>query len=171
MPVSMYTISIPVFIRTLTGASGCLDRATAHAAEHNLDMNFILNMRLYPNMFSYKRQVQQATMLSAAASCALAEIKFQEMPNTEEDVPQLKARIANTIELLGRIPSDQIDGREEKDVTIRVGSRDRSFNGQGLLLDFILPNFYFHCTTAYDILRHCGVPLQKRDFTGAPNRP
>src|SRR5215208_3629678 len=108
MPVSMYTISIPVFIRTLAGTLGCLDKAVAHAAEHNLDMNFILNMRLYPNMFSYKRQVQQATMLAAAAGCALADIEFREMPNTEEEVSQLKARIANTIDLLGRIRSDQI---------------------------------------------------------------
>lgn len=170
MPVSMYKVSIPIFIQFIESMSDCLSKAAAHAEAQKLDIDFILNMRLHPNMFSYKRQLQQATMLAGIAVAALASTEPPAMPNTENDVEALKRRLAATISYLSEFRGDQIDGTEEKPVTITLGGRDREFSGQQLLLNFILPNFYFHCTTAYDILRHCGVPLAKRDFMGNPVR-
>jgi Domain of unknown function (DUF1993) len=90
------------------------------------------------------------------------------MPNTEASFAELKTRLAKTIEYCKTFKPAQIDGTEDKDITIKLGANERKFSGQGLLQNFILPNFYFHCTTAYDILRHCGVELGKRDFMGTP---
>ena len=90
------------------------------------------------------------------------------MPNTETSFAELKARLAKTIDYCKTFTPAQIDGTEDKDITIKLGANERKFTGQGLLQNFILPNFYFHCTTAYDILRHCGVELSKRDFMSTP---
>ncbi len=170
MPVSMYTISVPIFIQFVGGLSDCLSKAATHAAERNIDIDFILNMRLSPDMWPYKRQLQQATLLPCLAVAALAGVQPRSMPNSETDVDALRQRLSTTISCLSEFRSDQIDGTEDKPVTIVLGGRDRSFSGQQLLLTFILPNFYFHCATAYDILRHCGLSLAKRDFMGTPVR-
>src|SRR5207302_9560534 len=99
---------------------------------------------------------------------ALAGVTMPDMPNTETTLAELKARLAKTIDFVKGFKPAQIDGTEDKDITLTFGSNERKFKGQGLLLNFILPNFYFHCTTAYDLLRHCGVELGKRDFMGTP---
>ena len=93
------------------------------------------------------------------------------MPNTETSFAELKARLAKTIDFAKAFKPAQIDGTEDKDITLKLGTNERKFTGQALLLNFILPNFYFHCTTAYDLLRHCGVELAKRDFMSTPVEP
>ena len=168
MTVSMFKISVPIFVQHLTALSGVIDKTVAHIEAKQLDPNFFLNMRLYPDMYAFTRQVQQATSHAVRAVSALAGAEPINLPNTEASFPELKARIAKTLDYVKGFKAAQIDGTEDKDITLKMGSGERKFTGQGLLLNFILPNFYFHCTTAYDILRHCGIELGKRDFMGTP---
>lgn len=166
MTVSMYQISVPIFVQLLTALSGVLDKAAAHAEANRIDPSFLLNMRLYPNMYTMARQVQQATMHAARVCAGLAGVPALDLPNSETSFPELKERIVRTIDFLKRFTPAQIDGTEEK--MIKLG--ERQLPGQVMLLNRVFPHFYFHCTTAYDILRHCGVPLVKSDFMGAPVR-
>jgi hypothetical protein len=168
MTVSMYKISVPIFVQFLTAQSGCIDKAVAHIEGKQLDSNFFLNMRFFPDMYNYARQVQQASTHAARACSALAGVPMPDMPNTETSFAELKARLAKTIDFVKGFKPAQIDGTEDKDITLKLGNNERKFTGQGLLLNFILPNFYFHCTTAYDLLRHCGIELGKRDFMSTP---
>ena len=102
------------------------------------------------------------------ACSALSGAEMPNMPNAETNFAELKSRLAKTIDYVKGFKPAQIDGTEDKDITLKLGTNERKFTGQALLLNFILPNFYFHCTTAYDILRHCGIELGKRDFMGTP---
>jgi hypothetical protein len=168
MTISMYKVSVPIFVQLLTALSAVLDKAAAHAEAKQLDPAFLLNMRLYPDMYPLVRQVQQATTHAMRACSALVGAEPLNLPNTEASFPELKARLAKTIDYVKGFKPAQIDGTEDKDITLKLGANERKFSGQGLLLNHILPNFYFHCTTAYDILRHCGIELGKRDFMGTP---
>ena len=169
MPVSMYTVSIPVFIQHLNGLSGVLDKAAAHAAARKIKDEDLLAMKLAPDMFPLLRQVRVATDHAVSAAARLAGRELPKFANDETTIPQLKDRIAKTIEFLKGVKADEIDGTEEKDIKITFpNGNTREFKGQGLLLGNSLPNFYFHVTTAYDILRQCGVELGKRDFMGTP---
>jgi hypothetical protein len=168
MTVSMYKVSVPIFMQLLAAQSACIDKAVAHIEAKQLDPAFFLGMRLFPDMYPYARQVQQASTHAARCCSALAGTEMPSMPNTEASFAELKTRLNKTIEYCKTFKPAQIDGTEDKDITIKLGSNERKFTGYGLLQNFILPNFYFHCTTAYDILRHCGVELGKRDFMGTP---
>ena len=168
MTVSMYKISVPIFVQLLTALSACLDKAAAHAEAKQIDPAFLINMRLAPDMFPLWRQVQQATAHSIRACSALAGTEALNIPGTDASFADLKARLAKTIDYVKSFKPAQIDGTEDKDITLKFGANERKFTGQGLLLNHVLPNFYFHCTTAYDILRHCGIELGKRDFMGTP---
>ena len=168
MTISMYKVSVPIFVQFLTAQSGCIDKLAAVCEAKQLDPNFFLNMRLYPDMYPYVRQVQQASTHAARCCSALAGVPMPDMPNTEASFAELKARLARTIDFVKGFKPAQIDGTEDKEITIKLGANERKFNGQSLLLNFILPNFYFHCSTAYDILRHCGIELAKRDFMSTP---
>ena len=169
MAVSMYTVSIPVFIQHLNGLNTVLDKAAGWAAARKVNETDLLNMRLSPDMFNLARQVRAATdhALNAAARLSGKEpLKFE---NDETTIPQLKDRMAKTIDYLKSIKQAEIDGTETKDISITFPSgQTRQFTGQSLLLGNSLPNFYFHTTTAYDILRQCGVEIGKRDFMGIP---
>ena len=168
MPISMYKSSVPIFVQFLTGQSNCIDKAVAHIEAKQLDANFLFNDRVYPDMYPYSRQVQQATTHAMRCCNALAGSEMPNMPMTETNFAELKARVDKVIEHVKGFKPNQIDGTEDKDITIKLGSNERKFTGQTLLLNFILPNFYFHCTTAYDLLRHCGIELAKRDFMSQP---
>jgi hypothetical protein len=168
MAISMFKVSVPIFVQHLTALSNVLDKAAAHAEAKQLDVSFLLGMRLFPDMYPLSRQVQQATAHAMRACSALSGAAPLDMPNTETTIPELKARIAKTIDYVKGFKPAQIDGTEDKDITLKLGANERKFTGQGLLLNHILPNFYFHCTTAYDIVRHCGIELGKRDFMGTP---
>jgi uncharacterized protein len=169
VPVSMYTISIPVFIQHLNGLSTVLDKATAWAAARKVNEVDLLNMRLSPDMFNLARQVRAATDHAANAAGRLSGKELLKFANDETTIAQLKDRIAKTIDYLKGVQHSDIDGTEDKDINITFPSgQTRQFTGQSLLLGNSLPNFWFHTTTAYDIIRQCGVEIGKRDFMGAP---
>jgi hypothetical protein len=168
MPISMYKSSVPIFIQFLTGQAGCIDKAEAHIAAKQLDANYLLATRFFPDMYHYARQVQQASTHAARCCSALAGVEMPNMPNTETSFAELKSRLARTIDFCKGFKPAQIDGTEDKEITLKLGNNERKFTGQTLLLNFILPNFYFHCTTAYDLLRHNGIELAKRDFMSTP---
>src|SRR5437667_7880125 len=168
MTVSMYKISVPIFVQYPTALSVCLDKAAAHAEAKQIDPAFLLSMRLAPAMFSLARQVQQAPEHAIRACSALSGTESLSIPGTDASFADLKTRLAKTIDYVKGFKPAQIDGTEDKEITLKLGANERKFTGQGLLLNHVLPNFYFHCTTAYDILRHCGIDVGKRDFMGTP---
>ena len=168
MTISMYKVSVPIFVQLLTALSAVLGKAAAHAEAKQIDPAFLLGMRLYPDMYPLVRQVQQATAHPIRACSALAGSEALSLPNTETSFAELESRLANTITYVKGFRPEQIDGTEDKEIVLKFGTNERRFTGQGLLLNHVLPNFYFHTTTAYDILRHCGVELGKRDFMGTP---
>ena len=166
MAVSMYPISVPVFVKHLNGLAGCLKKAQALYAEKKFDEGTLLNYRLFPDMFSFARQVQAATDHAKNCTALLSGIEAPKYDDSEKSLADLIGRVEKTIAFLNTIKPGQIDGTEEKPVTVKMRDRELNFKGQELLLNRSLPNFYFHCTTAYDILRHNGVELGKRDFMG-----
>lgn len=167
MPVSMHQVSLPVFVRHLNGLAGCLKKAQALYAGKKYDENTLLSYRFYPDMFSFARQVQAATDHARTCAALLAGVEAPKYEDSEKSLADLIARVEKTIAWLGAIKPEQIDGSEGKAVTLKMRDRELSFKGLELLLNRSLPNFYFHCTTAYDILRHNGVEIGKRDFMGA----
>jgi hypothetical protein len=167
MTLSMYQASVPVLQRTLAALSAVLDKAAAHATQRKIEPSVLLSTRLFPDMFPLVRQVQLAADFAKGAGARLAGIEVPKFADDETSLDQLKARIAKTLDFLKTLKPAQIDGSEGRDVTIPVGGgQQRTFKGQPYLLHFALPNFFFHVTTAYDILRHCGVEIGKRDFIG-----
>jgi hypothetical protein len=167
--ISLYQISVPIFVQFLTSLSAVLDKAAAFAEAKKVDPSVLLNTRLTPDMFPLLRQVRAATDHAINGAGRLAGAELPTFANTEATIPELKERIAKTIEFLKGLKPAQIDGTEGKEIKITFPSgATREFTGQSLLLNNSLPNFYFHCTTAYDILRQCGVELGKRDFMGTP---
>jgi hypothetical protein len=165
----MYTVSIPVFIQHLNGLNTVLDKAASWVAARKMNEADLLNMRLSPDMFNLARQVRAATDHAMNATARLSGKEPLKFANDETTIPQLKDRIAKAIDYLKSVKQTEIDGTETKDISITFPSgQTRQFTGQSLLLGNSLPNFYFHTTTAYDILRQCGVEIGKRDFIGTP---
>ena len=160
MPVSMYTVSIPIFIQHLNGLNAVLDKAATWAAARKVNEADLLNMRLSPDMFNLTRQVQAATDHAANAAGRLSGKELLKFTNDETTIAQLKDRIAKTIDYLKSVKQSEIDGTEDKDISITFPSfQTRQFTGQSLLLGNSLPNFWFHTTTAYDIVRQCGIEV------------
>lgn len=169
MTVSMYQASAPIFVQFLTSLSAILDKAAAHAEAKKIDPAVLLSTRLYPDMFPLARQVGEANRHAVSACARLAAVEPPVFPTTDPSIPELKERIAKAIDFVKSFKPAQIDGTDDKEIVIKFPSgAERQFTGQSLLLNFSLPNFYFHVTTAFDILRHCGVEIGKRDFMGTP---
>jgi len=169
MTISLHKASAPIFVQFLTSLSAVLDKAAAHAEAKKIDPAVLLNTRLTPDMYPLLRQVREATNHAASACGRLAGADPPTFTNAEASIPDLKERIAKTIDFIKGLKPAQIDGTEDKEITFKFPSgAERKFTGQALLLNFCLPNFYFHYTTAYNILRHCGVEIGKRDFMGTP---
>ena len=162
----MYTASVPVFIQHLNGLSSVLDKAAAYAAARKINEADLLNMRLSPDMFNLTRQVRAATDQAANTAGRLSGKELLKFANDEITIAQLKERITKTIAYLKSVKASEVDGTEGKDISIASPNGNRQFTGQSLLLGNALPNFYFHATTAYDIIRQCGVELGKGDFMG-----
>ncbi len=167
MTVSMYGISVPVFSARLTALSGVLSTAEANALERKIDPQVFLAARLAPDMFALTSQVQIATDHAKGAASRLAGRDVPKYEDTERSFEELQARITRTLDHLKSFAPGDIDGSEDRIVELKLGRRELSLPGLQYLLDVAMPNFYFHATTAYDILRHNGVPLGKRDFLGA----
>jgi hypothetical protein len=167
MTLSMYQASIPVLTKTLINLSNILAKGESHAVEKKIDPAVFVQARLYPDMYPLPRQVQIATDVAKGCASRLAGLEPPQYDDTETSFAELQARIAKTIAYLETFSPEQIDGAEKKTVTLKVGGRDKTFEGLPYLLDFVLPNVYFHTATAYAILRHLGVELGKADFLGS----
>jgi hypothetical protein len=168
MQISMYSTSVPVLARALRNLSAVLRKGEAHAAARNIDPSVLLGYRLAPDMFPLTRQVQIASDTAKGCVARLAGVEVPSYPDDETTFAQLQARIERTIAFVEGFQPAQIDGSEDKPVTLKMRSGDVNFNGLQYLLGFVLPNVFFHCTAAYAILRHCGVEVGKKDFLGAP---
>lgn len=166
MALSMYAASVPVFTRQLKALDAILGKAAAYAEARKFDPAVLLTARLYPDMFTMTRQVQIATDSAKGAAARLAGLPVPSFPDTEATFPELKARIAKTLAFVQGFGPNDIDGSETRDVTLTVGGQEIRFKGEAYLVHFVLPNFYFHAATAYDIVRSFGVPVGKRDFLG-----
>jgi hypothetical protein len=164
----MYHASVPVFIQLLGGLKGVIEKAEAHASGHKWDENTVLNERLYPDMFTLARQVRQAAehALGAARVAGIDPIAFPTVPVLDNSYAEMKARIDKTIDFLKGLQPSQLDGKEDSQVTITQGGQARNFRAQNYLYHLAMPNFYFHTTTAYNILRSLGIEIGKRDFMG-----
>lgn len=168
MAISMYRASVPVFLQMLPAISGCLDKGAAYAAAKKIDPTVLLQSRLFPDMYPLVRQVQIAADFAKGSVARLAGVEPPKFDDTEATIDELKARIAKTVAFVKEFRPSQIDGSEERDITLPLGGQTRSFKGEAYLIGFALPNFFFHATTAYDILRHNGVELTKADYMRAP---
>jgi hypothetical protein len=166
--ISMYQTSVPRFASMLRNLSAILDKAQAHAEARKIDPAVLTNLRLYPDMLPMKRQVQIACDSAKSVVARLADVEVPKHEDTEETFADLKARIAKTIDFIQTVKPAQVDGTEEKNIHLKLGSREVDYKGMQYLLGHALPNFYFHVATAYDILRHNGVEIGKRDFLGNP---
>ena len=166
MAVSMYQASVPVFVKTLGNLAAILDKAAAFASAKKVEESVLLGLRLAPDMFSLARQVQQATVHAKGAAARLAGMEPPSIDSTGASIAEYKACIGKVIDFLNTLKPEQIDGSEGRDVTLKMGPTTISFKGQAYLLHFALPNFFFHVTTAYGILRHAGVEVGKRDYIG-----
>jgi uncharacterized protein len=166
MSLSMYQASIPAFVQMLNNLSAFIDKAEAHARSREIDPEVLLNYRLAPDMLPFVRQIQIAADLAKGAAARLAGVEVPKHDDTEKTFADLKARLDKTVMFVQSVQPNDIDGSEDRDINLTLGEHTMSFKGQPYLVHFVMPNFYFHCTTAYDILRHCGVELGKRDFIG-----
>lgn len=166
MSLSVHAITVPVFARALTNLSSILDKAAAHCEQKKIDPTVLLNMRLSPDMFPLTRQVQIACDFAKGAAARLAAQPVPKWDDTEASIADLKSRIARTIEFVQSMPAAQIDAAPGRSVTMTMRGEDKSFESMTYLLQLALPNFWFHTTTAYAILRHAGVEIGKRDFIG-----
>jgi len=168
MNISMYQASAPRFANILKNLSALLDKAQAHCEAKKIDPSAITADRLYPDMFPFTRQVQIACDTAKGVVARLAGVTVPKHEDTEQTLDELKARIAITVDFVRSFRPEQLDGTEDKDVTLKLGQREVTWKGMQYLLGHALPNFYFHVATAYGILRHNGVPLGKRDYLGNP---
>ena len=168
MSISMYQASVPRFINILGNLSNILDKAQAHVDARKIDDAALTAFRLYPDMLPMTFQVQVATDTAKGVVARLAGIEIPKYEDNEKTLAELKARVGKTIEFLRTITPAQVDGTEDKDIVIKRGDKETRYKGMQFLLGHAVPNFYFHVTTTYDILRHNGVEIGKRDYIGNP---
>ncbi|HKT30913.1 MAG TPA: DUF1993 domain-containing protein [Gammaproteobacteria bacterium] len=166
MSLSMYQASVPVFIRMLTNLSAILKKGEAHAQARKIDPAVLVNARLYPDMFPLTRQIQIASDQVKGCASRLAGQEPPSYPDTEQTFAELYARIDKTITHLKSFKPAQIDGSEERPIELKQRDRTIHTKGREYLLERVYPNFFFHVTTAYAILRHNGVEIGKGDFLG-----
>ena len=166
MSLSMYQASAPIYTHFLNALSGVLKKAAAHAEAKKIDPSVLINARIAPDMYALARQVQIATDHAKGSLARLAGVDVPSYPDTETTFDELQARIAKTVDYVKTFQPAQIDGTEEKEIVLTFGTQKFPFKGQAYLIQFALPNFYFHTSMAYAILRHNGVDVGKRDFMG-----
>jgi hypothetical protein len=168
MSLSMYQASTPYFLRMLGNLSKILEKAEAYAVAKKIDPQVLINARLAPDMFPLSRQIQIAADMVKGCAARLAGIEVPSYPDTENTFPELQARIAKTISFLQSVKAGQIDGSENRTVILKTRGKEVNFRGQDYVFGFVIPNFYFHLTAAYAILRHNGLDIGKMDYIGEP---
>jgi hypothetical protein len=168
MTISIYSASVPVFKQMLTALSEVLRKAEVHVTEKNIDPNALLQARLFPDMFPLVRQVQIAADFSKGVSSRLAGVEVPSWPDTEVTFAELQALIAKALAHIATLDAAQFEGSENKEIVLRPGTpKEKKLTGSAYLQHYGLPQFFFHVTTAYAILRHNGVEIGKRDYMGA----
>ncbi len=170
MSITMHSASVPVFVRLLGNLLVWLDKAEAHAAAKKFDTSVYLSTRLAPDMLGFTKQIQIACDGAKFCAARLAGIDAPSFDDTEASLNELRERIRATIAFVQSVSAAQIDGSEGKDVVIPRRDGSMTLKGEAYLKFFAMPNFYFHITTAYALLRHNGVELGKMDFLGAPTK-
>jgi uncharacterized protein len=164
----MYQASAPRFANILRNLAAMLDKAQAHCEARKIDPLALTSFRLYPDMFPLTRQVQIACDTAKGAVARLAGAEIPKHEDSEHTFAELKSRIAKTVDFIESVRAERIDGAEDKEIVLAMRSGERRYKGLQYLLGFAYPNFYFHVTTAYNILRHNGVEIGKQDFIGTP---
>jgi hypothetical protein len=167
MPLSMYDASIPVLARFLRALDKILDKAQANADRKKFDSQVLVHARLAPDMFDFARQIQIASDMAKGCAARLAGIDAPKFEDDESTLADLKARIAKTLAFIEGVDPAKIDGSEARDIKLTFPNATFDFKGKDYLFGFVWPNFHFHMTTAYDILRHNGVELAKSDYLAA----
>ena len=165
MAVSMYTASVPVFLQLLGGLKTVLQKAETHATEQKWDTAVVLNQRFYPDMFTFERQVRQVCSHCLSAG-RVAGVTLPTLPDQDNSFAEMQSRIDKTVDFLKGLKPNQLDGKDDSDVTVPMGGQQRTMKAQNYLLHFAMLQVGFHSTTAYDILRGVGVNIGKRDYLG-----
>ncbi|HTI67306.1 MAG TPA: DUF1993 domain-containing protein [Caulobacteraceae bacterium] len=169
MSLSLYDASIPAYLRMLKNLSAMLDKGEAYAKDNGIALSTLVQARLAPDMGDLARQVQFASDSAKGGAARLAGLEPPAMPDTETTLPELKDRIARTVAFVETVKREQVDGQEGREIVLKFPGRTMTFTGADFLLGFSMPNFLFHVTTAYDVLRSQGVPLQKMDYLMGAN--
>ena len=167
MAAGLYDVSVPVFSRMLHNVSAMLDKMVSDVEARKIDPSVLMQSRLYPDMFPLVQQVQLACDFAKGASARLAGLPVPSFPDEEKTVDELKARIAKVRAFIDGVAKADVDAGSDRDITLKLRDRTLELKGIDYLNNMAMPNFYFHCTTAYAIMRHNGVVLGKRDFVGA----
>ena len=168
MTISLYAASVPVFKQLLTALGEVLNKAEAHATARKIEPDALLQARLYPDMFPLIRQVQIAVDFAKGASARLAGVDVPSFADDDKTFADLQAKLAQILAFIATLDAAQIDGQESREIVLRPGTdKEKRLTGQDYLLHYALPQFFFHVTTAYAILRHNGVEVGKRDFMGS----
>ncbi|WP_268796659.1 DUF1993 domain-containing protein [Pseudomonas huanghezhanensis] len=168
MTLSLYAASVPVFKQMLTALGDVLAKAEAHATDKNIQPDALLQARLYPDMFQLVRQVQIAVDFAKGASARLAQVDAPKYEDSETTFADLQALLTKALAFIESIKPEQVDGNEELEIVLRPGTpKEKRLNAQSYLLNYALPQFFFHVTTTYALLRHNGVEVGKRDYMGA----
>jgi hypothetical protein len=168
MSISMYQVAVPVFVRALTNLQHVLKLGEAHAKEKNVEGSVLLQTRLITDMLPLVKQVQIATDMAKNGAARLAGVDPLKFEDNETSLDELYSRIERAIDYIKSFKPEQIDGSETRAITLKTRNGDLNFEGQAYLLHYVLPNLFFHCTTAYNILRESGANIGKADFTGKP---
>jgi hypothetical protein len=166
MKISMYQASVPTFIRVLNNLAAILEKGAVHAAEKKIDPAVLVNARLFPDMFPLVKQVQIAADSAKGGAARLTGAEPPAYEDNEATIPELVARLHKTVAYLETLKPEQFDGSEDRTVTWKTRTSTKSMQGMPFLLNHVLPNLYFHVTTAYNILRHNGIEIGKQDFLG-----
>jgi hypothetical protein len=166
MALSLYQASVPVFLRAFDNLSAILEKGAAHAKSAGLDPATLAEARLFENMLPLPGQIQRASDTAKGFVARVAAVDVPKFEDTETTFDEMQARIRKTAEFIQSVAAERLDAGEECEVTIFAGRGELRFSGRDYLLRFALPNFFFHIATAYDILRHSGVPLTKKDYLG-----
>lgn len=167
MSLTMHACSVRTFSRHLRGLATCLTKTKTLYQEKKYDEGSLINQRLFPDMFEFARQVRMSTVHACQCTELLSGIERPKFDDNEKTLDELIARVQKTVDYLNGVKAEQIDGTEGKAVVVKMGAREVNFTGEDLLLKRSLPNFYFHVTTAYNIMRHNGVEIGKGDFMGS----
>ena len=167
MSLSMHSASVPIFVRTLGNLLGWLDKPEAHAAAKKFDANVLLSMRLAPDMLPFTKQIQIACDAAKFGVARLAGVEAPKFEDTEATMAELRERVRKTIDYVQSVPADKVDGSDERQVNVPRRDGTLTLAGEAYLKHYVLPNFFFHVTTAYALLRHNGVDLGKADYLGS----